>query len=379
MPNVSIRSELYIFVSNKIKRMTNFYALEIKEVRRETEDCVSLLFDVPSDLQTKFKFVQGQYITLRAEINGEDLRRSYSICSSPYSGELRVAVKKIPGGKFSTYVNQSFRVGNLIQVMPPLGSFYTPLLADQHKNYAAFAAGSGITPIMSIIRATLMLEKSSVFHLFYGNKSFQTIIFKSDLEELQEIYGDRLNVHHILSREDSIDPLFKGRITSEKCKSYNGSLFDVNTLNEVFLCGPEKMIFHLKDSLIELGLSETDIHFELFTSSKSLEERSSESDDKSSSESIISKVEVLVDGECFEFDLSPNGETILDAAMAVDADVPFACKGGVCCACKAKVMEGTVYMDVNYGLDEDEVNEGYILTCQAHPTSDKIIVDFDEF
>jgi ring-1,2-phenylacetyl-CoA epoxidase subunit PaaE len=359
--------------------VTNFYTLKIKEVRQETEDCVSLLFNVPSDLQTKFKFVQGQYITLRAEINGEDLRRSYSICSSPYSGELRVAVKKIPDGKFSTYINQSFRAGNLIQVMPPMGSFYTPLIADQHKNYAAFAAGSGITPIMSIIRATLKVEQSSVFHLFYGNKSFQTIIFKSDLEELQIIYGDRLKVHHILSREDSIDPLFKGRITAEKCKSYHGSLFDVNTLNDVFLCGPEQMIIDLKDNLIELGLSETDIHFELFTSSKSLEERSSESDDKSSSESIISKVEVLVDGECFEFDLSHNGETILDAAIAVDADVPFACKGGVCCACKAKVMEGSVHMDVNYGLDEDEVSEGYILTCQAHPTSDKIIVDFDEF
>ena len=362
-----------------MKYMTNFYALEVKEVKQETEDCVSLLFDVPPDLQTKFKFVQGQYITLRAEVNGEDLRRSYSLCSSPYSGELRVAVKKIPQGKFSTYVNQSVRAGNLIQVMPPMGSFYSPLLSGQHKNYAAFAAGSGITPIMSIIRATLMLEQSSVFHLFYGNKSFQTIIFKSDLEELQAIYGDRLKVHHILSREDSVDPLFKGRITAEKCKSYHGTLFDVNTLNHVFLCGPEEMIFLVKDSLIELGLSRTDIHFELFTSSESLEEASSDLHDKASSKFINSKVEVLVDGESFEFDLSTNGETILDAAMAVDADVPFACKGGVCCACKAKVMKGSVYMDVNYGLDEDEVSEGYILTCQAHPTSDEIIIDFDEF
>ena len=363
--------------------MTNFHALKIKEVKRETKDCVSLLFNVPDDLQTKFKFVQGQYITLRAEVNGEDIRRSYSICSSPFSGELRVAVKKISEGKFSTYANQSIQKGDDIKVMPPMGSFFTSLIASQNKIYAAFAAGSGITPIISIIRATLSHEQSSVFHLFYGNKSFETIIFKSDLEELETKFGDRLKVHHILSREDSVDPLFKGRITAEKCKSFNGNLFDANTLDEVFLCGPEEMIFQVKDCLIELGLSQSNIHFELFNSSKSIDDVSGYAGDKSGIESVsksrISHVEVLVDAESFEFDLSSSGETILDAALAVDADVPFACKGGVCCACKAKVIEGAARMDVNYALDEDEIEEGYILTCQAHPTSQKIIVDFDEF
>ncbi len=363
--------------------MTNFYTLEIKEVKRETEECVSLLFDVPQDLTTKFNFLQGQYITLQANINGEDIRRSYSICSSPFSGELRVAVKEIPNGKFSTYANHSIQVGDKIQVMPPMGSFYTTLLAGQHKHYAAFAAGSGITPIISIIRATLRLEQASVFHLFYGNKSFKSTIFKSDLKELQDKYGDRLIIHYILSREDSVHSLFKGRITSEKCKTYHGSLFDTDILDEVFICGPEEMILQVKNTLIEFGFSQSNIHFELFTTSQSSEYSvdvlKDESLGENNSKTFSSSVEVLVDGESFKFELSSEGESILDAALVIDADVPFACKGGVCCACKAKVMQGSARMDVNYALDQDEVEEGYVLTCQAHPTSEKIIIDFDEF
>ena len=353
--------------------MTNFYSLEVKEVKRETEDSVSILFDVPVDLKGKFVYIQGQYITLRMEIDGEDIRRSYSICSCPYDHELRIAVKQIPNGKFSTYANTSIKVGDKIDVMPPLGSFYTEIDEQNEKNYAAFASGSGITPIMSIIRATLKAEPKSTFNLFYGNRTKETIIFNSDLKKLQVDYPDRLHIYHVLSRDSDVEHKFRGRLSAEKCREYHNDLINLTSLDEVFLCGPEEMIFEIKDALTELGVAETNIHFELFTTVKpKLDENSPKM------EGIHAQVEVIVDGESYHFELAEKGDTILDAAMAIDADVPFACKGGVCCACKAKVMEGSVKMDVNYALDEEEVEEGYVLTCQSHPTSDKLLIDFDE-
>ena len=354
--------------------MTNFYSLTVKEVKRETAESVSILFDVPVDLESKFVFIQGQYITLRTEIHGEDLRRSYSICSCPYGKELRVAVKQIPDGKFSTYLNTTLKVSDKIDVMPPLGNFFTEIDLHNEKNYAAFASGSGITPIMSIIRATLKAEPKSTFNLFYGNRTKETILFNSDLEELQSDYPNRLHVYHVLSRDSDVEHKFRGRLSAEKCREYHKDLVDLTTLDEVFLCGPEEMIFEIKDALVEIGVAETAIHFELFTAAKP----KTNDEDAPSTEGVLSQVEVIVDGESYHFELSENGDTILDAAMAIDADVPFACKGGVCCACKAKVMEGSVKMDVNYALDEEEVEEGYVLTCQSHPTSAKLIIDFDE-
>ena len=354
--------------------MTNFHTLKVKEVKRETSDAVSILFDVPQDLKATFQFVQGQYLTLRTNVDGEDVRRSYSICSSPFDEELRVAVKQIPNGKFSTYANTTIAVGDAIDVMAPLGNFNTKVSADQEKNYAAFASGSGITPIMSIIRAVLKTESESVFTLFYGNRSKETIIFNSDLEDLQRAYPDRLQVHHVLSRDASAEQKFSGRLSAEKCRAYHQDLIDMTELDEVFLCGPEAMIFDIKEALIDIGLPENSIHFELFTTSASekkvvLEEEGAVVD---------SQVEVIVYGESFHFELSSDGDAVLDAAMAADADVPFACKGGVCCACRAKVIEGSVKMDVNFGLDESEVNEGYVLACQSHPTSEKLVIDFDD-
>ena len=355
--------------------MANFYSLKVKALKRETSECVSIALDVPSDLVTEFKFIQGQYVTFRLDLNGEEIRRSYSICSCPYGEELRVAVKQIPNGKFSTYANTILKVGDKLEVMPPLGSFNTPLDSNQVKNYAAFASGSGITPIMSILRATLSKEAQSNFTLFYGNKTNQTIIFKSDLEDLKKKYPHRFKVYHVLSRVDDVEDKFKGRLSARKCKTFHNDLIDLKKLDEVFLCGPEQMIFDVKDALINEGVKASSIHFELFTSSS----QTTKADDFSEkSEVANSQIEVIVDGDSHQFELTENGDTILDAAIAVDADVPFACKGGVCCACKAKVMEGSVKMEVNYALDEDEVEEGYILTCQSHPTSDKVVIDFDE-
>lgn len=354
--------------------MSKFHNLKVAEVKRETEESVSILFDIPSQLKETFDFVQGQYITIRTQIEGEEVRRSYSICSCPYGKELRVAVKQIPNGKFSTYANTTLKVGDELDVMPPLGSFYTTINEQNEKIYAAFASGSGITPIMSIIRATLKAEPKSTFNLFYGNRTKETIIFNSDLEDLQKDYPNRLHVYHVLSRDSHVEHKFRGRLSAEKCREYHNDLLDLTTLDEVFLCGPEEMIFEIKDALTEIGVSESNIHFELFTTAKSAKSE----DDTPKTGGTHSQVEVIVDGESYEFELDENGETILDAAMAVDADVPFACKGGVCCACKCKVIEGSVTMEVNYALDEQEVEEGFVLACQSHPTSAKVVVDFDE-
>lgn len=354
--------------------MTNFHTLKVKEVKRETADAVSILFDVPQELNETFQFVQGQYLTLRADVNGEELRRSYSICSSPFDKELRVAVKQIPNGKFSTYANKSIAVGDAIEVMAPLGSFNTKVSAEQEKKYAAFASGSGITPIMSIIRTVLKTESKSHFTLFYGNKRNDTIIFNNDLKDLQSAYPGRLHVHHVLSREAGVEERFSGRLSGDKCRTYHEDLIDMTQLDEVFLCGPEAMIFDLKETLVDIGLSEQSIHFELFTTSNTEKKENAQEQ----SDVIESQVEVIVYGESFHFGLSSDGDSILDAAMAADADAPFACKGGVCCACRAKVIEGKAKMDVNFGLDESEVQEGYILACQAHPASEKLVIDFDD-
>ena len=354
--------------------MANFHTLKIKEVRRETAEAVSILFDVPQDLKDSCQFVQGQYLTLKALIDGEDVRRSYSICSSPADEELRVAVKQIPKGKFSTYANTGIVSGDAIEVMAPLGNFNTKVSEGQEKRYAAFASGSGITPIMSIIRTVLKTESKSVFTLFYGNKSKDTIIFNSGLEALQGQYPNRLNIHHILSRDPKVEEKFSGRLSAEKCQAYHQDLLDMNELDEVFLCGPESMIFDIKEALLDIGLKESSIHFELFTTNASEKSEIAEVEGAV----VNSQVEVVVYGESFHFELSSDGDTILDAAMTADADAPFACKGGVCCACRAKVVEGSVKMDVNFGLDEGEVQEGYILACQSHPTSEKVVIDFDD-
>lgn len=363
-----------IFLRQIFRTMSKFHNLKVAEVKRETEESVSILFDIPSELTETFDFVQGQYITIRTQIEGEEVRRSYSICSCPYGKELRVAVKQIPNGKFSTYANTTLKVGDELDVMPPLGSFYTTINEQNEKNYAAFASGSGITPIMSIVRATLKAEPKSTFNLFYGNRTKETIIFNSDLEDLQKDYPNRLHVYHVLSRDSDVEHKFRGRLSAEKCREYHNDLLDLTTLDEVFLCGPEEMIFEIKDALTEIGVSESNIHFELFTTAKAAKSE----DDTPKTGGAHSQVEVIVDGESYEFELDENGETILDAAMAVDADVPFACKGGVCCACKCKVIEGSVTMEVNYALDAEEVEEGFVLACQSHPTSAKVVVDFDE-
>ncbi len=353
--------------------MPRFYSLRVNDIQRETADCVSVAFQIPEQNHDDFHFIQGQYLTIKAVIEGEEIRRSYSICSSPTDKELRVAVKKVPKGRFSTYANENLKVGDILEVMPPMGNFYTQLDPKNKRHYVAFAAGSGITPIMSILKTVLKTEPQSAFTLFYGNRATDSIIFLEQLEALKNVYLGRLSVHHILSREHPGSDLFYGRIDQDKCRSYFQHLIDIKDIDEFFLCGPAPMIEGVSDTLQELGADKKKIHFELFSSAGSSVARR----DISNVPKIESSISIKLDGITHHFPLSSDGDTILDAALKGGLDLPFACKGGVCCTCRAKLIEGTAEMEVNYALEAEEVAAGYILTCQSHPTSSKLVVDFD--
>ncbi|MEZ4805039.1 MAG: 1,2-phenylacetyl-CoA epoxidase subunit PaaE [Bacteroidia bacterium] len=352
-----------------------------KELKKETIDSVSIAFDIPEELKSDYSFTQGQNITIRKSFNGEEIRRSYSICSSPLDGELRVGIKKVEKGLFSTFACEELKVGETLEVMNPTGHFYTEIKEGQKKNYLAFAAGSGITPILSIIKTTLAVEKESNFTLVYGNKTTSSIMFLEEIEALKNRFLNRFTVHYILSQEVVDVPLLNGRIDNEKCKALNSNnLINIKDVNEVFLCGPETMIMSVKDTLIELGLDSKHIHFELFTTPVLANTESHQT--KTPEEAVVdrsglSAVSVKIDGLTYQLDLPYNGDSILDAALKTGADLPFACKGGVCCTCRAKVTKGTVSMDMNFSLEDDEVENGYVLTCQSHPTSEEVFVDFD--
>lgn len=358
---------------------SHFRKLRVQDVRRETNDCVSVAFAVPDHLREEFRFIQGQNITIRTRLGEEEIRRSYSICSSPFEEELRIAVKKVPGGLFSTYANDRLRMGDELEVLPPTGKFYTPLDPAKSKNYLAFAAGSGITPILSLIKTILATEPGSHFTLVYGNRHRPSIIFREELESLKNRYMHRLALHHILSREKTDISLHHGRIDESKCGELCDKLIDLAGTDEIFLCGPAQMIFTVKGWLEEKGIDHRKIHFELFHTQEGQPSAGSVENApvRTPLTGKVSRVTVRLDGISFEFDLPFEGDSVLDAALYQGADLPFACKGGVCCTCRAKLLEGKVEMDVNYALEEDELAEGFILTCQSHPRTEKVVIDFD--
>jgi ring-1,2-phenylacetyl-CoA epoxidase subunit PaaE len=356
--------------------MIHFHPLTVKKIEKETEDCVSIVFNVPEELKGIFRFTQGQSLTMRKTLDGNEIRRTYSICSAPFDGQLRIAVKKVEGGIFSTWANDTLKPGEMIDVMPPVGNFFTPLNPVQKKNYVAFAAGSGITPVLSIIKTTLQTEPASRFTLVFGNRSKNSIIFKEELEALKDKFIDRFRVYHILSREQTDAPLNHGRIDTEKLELLCSKLIHPEHCDEFFLCGPEEMIFCIRGYLTGRGVPAEKIHFELFTipgQKKSTVETVEVKEDTGPKASV----RVKLDGILFEFDLGYDTESILDAALKQGADLPYACKGGVCTTCKAKLTEGEISMDVNWGLEPDEIEKGYILTCQSHPKTANVTIDFD--
>lgn len=355
-----------------------FYPLKVKEVRPETADCVSVALEVPEELQELFRFAPGQYLTFRKHVADAELRRSYSICVAPHDGELRVAVKKVSGGKFSSYANADLKAGEILDVMPPMGKFSPRESEKTHRNYLAFAAGSGITPVMSIMRSVLENEPASTFTLVYGNRNRNTIIFREAIEALKNKYMQRLRLYHVLSREHMDVPLFNGRIDAEKCAAFCNGLIDVSRIDEAFICGPEEMILGVREKLMELGMPQSQVHAELFSSPDQPRQKHQQwMKEHEEDQGPRSKVSITLDGTTFDIELAYNGESILDAALAAGADLPYACKGGVCCTCRAKVTEGAVDMEVNYALEPDEVAKGFVLTCQSHPKTERVVVDFD--
>ncbi len=354
----------------------HFHKLAVKEVNKETADCVTILFDIPDNLKKTFQFKQGQSLTMRTAINGEEVRRTYSICSSPLEDQWRVAIKKVDGGLFSSLANDHLKKGDILEVMPPVGKFYAELDPSHKKNYLAIAAGSGITPVISIIKTTLHTEPLSNFTLVYGNRSRSSIVFFEELEALKNKYLRRFNFINILSRERTDAPVNFGRINADKLNELS-KLISYATTDHVFICGPEEMIFTSKDFLETKGIDKKKIHFELFNTPG--QKQSTGNKQRTTGDTgPKSKITVKLDGRSFDFDLSFSSDTtILDAALQQGADLPFACKGGVCCTCKARLLEGEVMMDVHWGLEEEEIEEGYILTCQSHPKTEKVVVDFD--
>ena len=355
--------------------MPEFHSLNVKEIKKETSDTVSISFHVPSELKNVYEFSPGQYLTLKLEVNKEECRRSYSICSSS-DEDITVAVKKVENGIVSTYLNEVLNVNDMIDVMTPEGNFTLQPEQTNKRKFVGFAAGSGITPIMSMIKQLKMDEVESSFTLFYSNKTDNDVIFKDTLEELA---GDKLNVNYIYSRQKINNPLFEGRISKSKATELIKADLSCLNADAFYLCGPEEMIFNVKAALEEFGVLDTKIKFELFTTPVLMAEKQETQEVQEINEDFDGDaiVTVICDDEEVEFNLNKDGDSILDAAMDNDLDVPFSCKGAVCCTCKAKVTEGKVIMDANYALSEQEVEDGFVLTCQAHPASAKITVDFD--
>lgn len=352
----------------------HFHQLRIKDIRRETAECVSIAFEIPSEIEPDFHFIQGQNITIKTTTDANE-RRSYSICSSPLERELRVAVKKVENGLFSKFANEQLKKGDVLEVMPPTGTFFTGLNPAKKSEYVFFAAGSGITPVISLIKTILATEKKSTVTLMYGNKNLASVIFKDQLEALKDKYLKRFSLHNIFSREKTESDFNYGRIDVSKLNQLS-KFVNFNKIDNFFICGPEKMIFTVKDFLKGWGIESEKIHFELFTTPTKKHTKIY----KPVEETIPSgsDITVRIDGRSFEFKLGYNEQTILDAGLAQGADLPFACKGGVCCTCKAKLVEGEVEMEANYGLEKSEVKEGFILTCQSHPRSEKVVVDYDQ-
>ena len=350
-----------------------FHPLKVAEVRRETADAVSLRFEVPAELAEDYRFVQGQHLNLKVKVDGEELRRSYSICAGVGEGELRVAIKKIGGGRFSTWANSNIKVGDVFEVMTPQGRFHTPLDPAQARHYVAFAAGSGITPIMSLIKTTLKTEPNSRFTLVYGNRRQSSVIFAEALEDLKDRYLTRFTLYHVFSREEQEVPLFNGRLDQERVAAFLDTLLPVDTIDAAFICGPGAMIDDVEAGLLAGGLTPERIHLERFGVPDSAPSHHPEPGD-----APAATIMVIADGLRREMEFRPEDPSILDVALRAGMDLPYSCKGGVCCTCRAKVLEGKVRMDKNYTLEQPDIDAGYVLTCQAHPLTERVVISYDD-
>ena len=351
--------------------MSQFHTLNIKDITRQTDQCVSITFDVPDHLKEDYKFKAGQYITLKTDIDGKEVRRDYSLCTSPSSGNLTVAVKEVENGTFSKYANQVLKVGDTLDVAQPQGRFTFTPDTSKTRTIAAFTAGSGITPVLSILKTVLEEEPNSKFVLVYGNKTLKDTIFLNDLLDIQNKYSDRLSIQFLYSQSQEKDALF-GRIEKSTVNFIVKNKYKDVNIDAFYICGPEGMINTVKDVLAENNIEDNKVFFELFTttSSVSVEDLEEVTDGTTS-------ITVIVDDEEKTFTMSQQ-QSVLEAALEQDLDAPYSCQGGICSSCLARVKEGKATMRQNNILTDNEVAEGLILTCQAHPVSAKIIVDYDD-
>jgi ring-1,2-phenylacetyl-CoA epoxidase subunit PaaE len=356
--------------------MSKFYPLTVASVKHETRDAIAVTFDVPPDMREAFRYRQGQHLTLRATIDGEDVRRSYSICSAVQDDRLRVAIKRVQGGLFSTWANECIRPGVQLDVMPPEGRFNLPLEPESRRHYLAFAAGSGITPILSIVKTTLIAEPHSRFTVLYGNRASSSVIFRDELAELKDQYLERLNLVYVMSREQQDIELFNGRITQDKCRQLFQHWLRVEDVDHAFICGPEDMMHGVSAALQEAGMPKERIRIELFAAGAAQEPRKPRRQDAGEAHHLT-EVTVIMDGSHASFTMDRDKESILDAGLRAGLDMRYSCKGGVCSTCRCKVRDGQVDMDVNYALEDYEVARGFVLSCQSFPVTDKVVVDFD--
>jgi len=345
--------------------MNKFHPLTITNITRLTIDSVAISFDVSNN--ALFQFEAGQYITIKQDINGEEVRRAYSICSMNAEG-VTIGVKKVEEGRMSTFLTESVNKGDVLHVMPPAGNF---VIKGDNKHIVGICAGSGVTPIIAMIKTELAKSSDAKFTLIYGNKTKDSSMFAEELQQLQINNPDRLKIHNAYSRE-GVAGAINGRLDKNTIQQLLNTFMPLKTADAYFICGPGELIDNANELLLLNNINQKKINFERFTTVEKTDVTDNDSDE------IISNVLVSVDGEDFEFTLSNKGQTILDAAMEQGADVPFSCKGAVCCTCRAKVMGGSVTMDANYSLSEDEVAEGYVLGCQARPASANVVIDFDE-
>jgi ring-1,2-phenylacetyl-CoA epoxidase subunit PaaE len=358
--------------------MARFHPLEVTDVKRETRDAVVVTLKPRVEDAAAFDFTQGQYLTFRNSFDGEELRRSYSICAGKDDGALRVGIKRVDGGAFSTWANEVLKPGDLIDAMPPMGKFYTTIDPAAAKHYLGFAGGSGITPLLSIIKTVLAREPKSRFTLVYANRQINSIMFREDLEDLKNLYLGRLSVIHVLEMEGQEIDLFTGRIDADKMKALFQRWIDPKSVDTAFICGPEPMMLAIAASLRDHGLTDAQIKFELFASGQPGRARVKAVSRDAVKPGSGTAATVTLDGATRSFEMPRQGQSILDAALGANLDAPYACKAGVCSTCRCKVIEGEAEMAVNHALEDYEVRAGYVLSCQAFPLTDKITVSYDE-
>jgi ring-1,2-phenylacetyl-CoA epoxidase subunit PaaE len=356
---------------------THFHSLRVKSITPDTDEAVIVSFDVPAALQTDFQFTQGQHLTLRTELNGQEQRRSYSICSGVDDGDLRIGVRHVTGGVMSSWINQDLKLGAQIDVLPPEGRFFVPIDASQARHYLGIAGGSGITPILAIMKTVLAREPLSHFTLIYGNRRQSSTMFKEELEDLKNRYLTRLTLHTVFSQEHVDSPLYSGRLTQAKLAEFLSALIQPQQLDHVFVCGPHGFNDEADAALLAAGVPAEHIHIERFgVPVDATAEKAKPTAQPGDAPQAI--VQIIRDGVSREIAFRTEHGNVLDAAAAAGLEVPYSCKSGVCCTCRAKLLEGKVRMDRNFALEPHEVEAGFVLTCQAHPLTERVVISFDE-